>query len=206
MEETRVTLLSKIRNPGANLAWEEFYGLYAPVIINFAMRSGLDRNRAEDVLQETMMALLRLMPAFRYDRKEGLFRNYVLTIVRRKIKRAFEREQVRKEVSLSEIGTNFIIENMPDANAPPPDQQLELLWLQSLSEEALCRVAKEVNREKRTLEIYDAYAVRGRPAEEVAREFGVAVNVVYQVKNRIETRQREELKRLENILDARFEP
>ncbi len=197
MEDTRATLLSKIRHPGAHHAWEEFYRLYGPVILNFARKSGLDGGSGEDVLQETMIALLRIMPDFQYDKNRGRFRNLLIMIVRRKIIKGLRRKYALKEVSLADAGlTPEMLGEIPDESALPADKELDLLWQVSVREEALRRVARDFPADDRTFAVYVDYVQNGLAAKDVARNFGITPNCVYQIKNRVEVLLHDEMARL----------
>jgi RNA polymerase sigma-70 factor (ECF subfamily) len=188
VEDTRATLLSKIRQPGAHRAWEEFYHLYGPIILAYSKKRGLDEKSAEDVLQETMIALMRIMPDFRYDEKRGKFRNYLIGIVRRKIANSLRRKAAieRKEVAMEVLfGPSPVVEGVIDPDMLSPDQAVDLLWVESLHEEAWRRVVKEFPQGDRSVAVYEAYERNGRTASEVARKFGIKVNAVYQIKSRI---------------------
>ena len=179
------------------MAWEEFYRLYGPVILNFSKKSGLDEGSAEDVLQETMMSLLRIMPDFHYDRSRGRFRNLLMTVVRRKINRGLRRKYARVEVSPAEAGlTPEMFDEIPDKTVLPADKELDLMWQVSIHEEALRRVARNFPTEDHTIAVYVDYVQNGRPAPDVARRFGLKPNAVYQIKNRVELRLLEEMRRL----------
>jgi DNA-directed RNA polymerase specialized sigma24 family protein len=41
--------------------------------LRYARKLGLDETQAQDVLQETMVALMRILPEFAYDRNKGSF-------------------------------------------------------------------------------------------------------------------------------------
>jgi hypothetical protein len=50
-----------------------------------ARRAGLDESGAQDVVQETVIAVARKMPGFRYDPQRGSFKQWLLRITHRRI-------------------------------------------------------------------------------------------------------------------------
>jgi DNA-directed RNA polymerase specialized sigma24 family protein len=97
---TEPSLLSRLGSePGAG-DWETFYERYGPVILSFPQQRGLDSHSARDVLQETMIVLVRRLPPFQYDEARGRFRNRLLTIVAHKVREARRRSRVGRETSL----------------------------------------------------------------------------------------------------------
>ena len=58
-------------------------------------------------------------------------------------------------------------------------------WREAVLEEALCRLRRDLMLDERTLNVFFAYVVDCRSASEVAREFGLKENAIYQIKNRL---------------------
>src|SRR4030095_12601844 len=82
---TRRTLLSRLRNLDDQESWRTFFDLYWRLLYNVARRSGLDDAGAQEIVQETVIAVARNMPGFRYDPARGTFRQWLLRITRRRI-------------------------------------------------------------------------------------------------------------------------
>ncbi|MBI3987780.1 MAG: sigma-70 family RNA polymerase sigma factor [Lentisphaerae bacterium] len=203
MQTTRQSLLERMRDASATRAWEEFYELYWGVIVRYAQKQGLNEASAHEVLQETMVTLIRVLPAFRYDRRRGQFRNFLLTIVHRRALSELRRIRRRHEVSLdTPAGEDEepLIERLAEERVPAPSDIMEARWRESLREEALRRVRDDPRVQGRTFEVFRAYAIDGLPAEEVAARFGVKENAVYQIKDRVLKRLRQEVELLRREL------
>src|SRR6266540_3747703 len=82
---TRRTLLSRLRNLDDQESWRTFFNLYWRLLYNVARKSGLDDLAAQEIVQDTVIAVARKMPDFRYDPKRGTFRQWLLRITRRRI-------------------------------------------------------------------------------------------------------------------------
>ncbi|MBP7276210.1 MAG: sigma-70 family RNA polymerase sigma factor, partial [Kiritimatiellae bacterium] len=102
MRTTRQTLLRDARDPENARAWEEFFDQYSGPVQRYAQKLGLSAADASDVLQETMMELIRILPEFHYDRRRGLFRNFVLTIAHHRVQAAWRRRRRLREISWEE--------------------------------------------------------------------------------------------------------
>jgi RNA polymerase sigma-70 factor (ECF subfamily) len=201
MQETRPTLLSKLRKPGEEEAWEEFYRIYGPVILNYSIRHGLDLSGAEDVLQETMIDLLRLLPGFKYDPKLGRFRNFLLSIVHQRILAVVRRLSSQREIPLSQSPDGAsLLDKFADPNALSPGRALDLVWVASLRDEVWQTLSAGDVFDSRTIAVYDAYVLQGCSADEVARRFGMKSNAVHQVKSRVEQRVIAEIKSMQAYL------
>jgi hypothetical protein len=64
---TRASLLARVRDWGDDEGWREFHALYGPLIRNVARQSGLPESEADDVAQETLLAVAKKLPGFEYD-------------------------------------------------------------------------------------------------------------------------------------------
>ena len=190
MQTTRKTLLSKIKDPNNRRAWEEFYDQYAGPVQRYARKLGLGAADAADVLQETMVELIRILPDFKYDRKRGQFRNFVLTIAHHRVQTAWRRRKRRREIALDDAGGPALADSMAGDPGNAPDSEAEQKWREEIFQEALNRLAAEPGLNRRTLDIFRACVIGNRPAAEVARQFGVTPNHVYQIKHRLTGRLR----------------
>ena len=84
---TSETLLNELgRDPGS-VRWEEFAERYAPLIERFvraesaAHGAAIPTHDRDDLVQETLVAVSRALPSFRYDPARGRFRGYLCRIV-----------------------------------------------------------------------------------------------------------------------------
>jgi len=201
VQVTSAGMLEQMKDPTARSAWEEFYRAYWAVIVHYAQKQGLDEAAAQDVLQETMVALLEILPRFTYDPSRGKFRNFLLTIVHRKALAARRRFMARRQVPYDEAtheGGLAPAEVLADEQSPRPSQVFEEQWRESIQVEALRRVRDDPAVRGRTWEVFKAYVIDRKRAGDVAKRFGIAENAVYQIKNRIVRRLREEVRHLTN--------
>lgn len=190
---TRLSLLERLKHGGANADWEHFYKKYSGVILSFARKRGLDEHGACDVLQETMMVVMRRIPTFEYDAAQGLFRNWLLTIVAHKVRESRRRSHVDRLLSMDALpaeGSESLHERLA-SEEPGASENLEDAWRQSLIDEALQRVLTDPRTKPETVAVFRACALEGRPVADVAAEFGLKENAVYQIKNRLMTRLNE---------------
>jgi RNA polymerase sigma-70 factor (ECF subfamily) len=183
MVDTNETLLERLRHAEAHDAWKEFYDLYWGVILRYARKVGLNEHQAEDVLQETMMVLMRQLPEFRYDRGKGRFRNFLLTIVHRKAVAVLRRARRAAADSLKEG-------DAVDGHRAVINAAAERRWKEAVMEEALRTLKAHDAIDARTWAVFQAYALEQLPATEVAEKFGLSPNAVYQIRNRMLRRLR----------------
>src|SRR3984893_2131903 len=82
---TRASLLVRLRDPRDESAWKEFVDLYAPLVYGYARKQGLQDADAADLSQEVLGAVAGAVGRLEYDPHRGAFRNWLFTVVRRKL-------------------------------------------------------------------------------------------------------------------------
>lgn len=187
---TQRSLLNRLKTVPGEADWERFYNKYSAVIVSFARRQGLDDDSALDVLQETMMVMMRKLPGFDYQPERGRFRNWLLTIVMNKSRNAARRAHADRMLSLDATSgddENPLLEKIASDEATA-DEDLEGTWRQCLLEDALHRLLTDPRTQPESIAVFRAVALEGRAVAEVAAEFGIKDNAVYQIKNRLKTR------------------
>jgi len=91
MYTTRTTVLKNIA-AGNEVAWNDLYVIYHPLILSCAMKRGVPVADVDDIIQQVMLALFN-NGKFIYSRqKHGLFRSYLGGIIRHKIYDYFRKQ------------------------------------------------------------------------------------------------------------------
>jgi RNA polymerase sigma factor (sigma-70 family) len=127
-------LLSRLRDLEDSDSWRTFFEMYWQLLYNVARKSGLANDQAEDVVQETVIAVARKMPEFRYDPAKGSFKRWLLLICRRRIQDYFRRLYSSAR-PLQQASEELIsaTENVP-ASTLPPDAEIDGIWEQEWRE------------------------------------------------------------------------
>ena len=194
MIDTDESLLDRLKKPDAHDAWREFYRQYWSAILRYGRKLGLNEHEAEDVLQETMVALMRLLPKFSYNTERGKFRNFLLTIVHRKVHRFIRRRAMGTEVCWQADEAEHSRDTLGQRDVVA--EEAVRRWREVLMEEAVRRVRANTRMQDGTFAVFEAYVLQRLPADEVARRFGLKENAVYQIRNRILRQVRAEVTKL----------
>ena len=186
---TSPTLLRAIAADPESPRWNDFARLYGPVVRRCLARTGaagrpLGAADRDDLVQETFLAVARALPGFRYDPARGRFRGYLATVVRNLVLRRRREEAARPEVAVSETGER---EAAPATTDAERELMLECWTL------ALARVLREHAFTPNAKAVFRAHVLDDRPAADVAAEFRMRPNAVYQVKDRVLRAVRREL-------------
>ncbi len=185
---TRRSLLSRLRNIEDDLSWQDFFDTYWRLIYHVARKSGLTDAEAQDVVQETVIAVARKLPQFRYDPAKGSFKQWLLLITRRRVHDHLRRlyRSVPVERSWPEDLDCVTVEDVPDPDLPP-DSRMEAIWEEEWHEtvlqSALVRLRQEVN--PKHYQVFDFCVLQKVAAPEVARLLGLSRAQVYLAKHRV---------------------
>ena len=114
---TRPSLLKRLKDTDDQQSWQEFNDLYGKLIFGFATKAGLTESEAQEVVQETLIAVAKNLPEFRYDPKVCSFKTWLLNLSHWRVK-----DQLRKRVPAApanhskarETDRTATIERVPD--------------------------------------------------------------------------------------------
>jgi RNA polymerase sigma-70 factor (ECF subfamily) len=184
---TRRSLLSRLRDLGDSDSWRTFFDTYWRLLYNVARKAGLNDTEAQDVVQETVIAVARKMPEFRYDPAKGSFKQWLLLITRRRIHdqlRRVYRARPAAATSAEEVGDAA---GCTPSAFVPPDVQIEAAWEDewraNLFQAALARVRQRVNPKQ--YQVFDYCVLQDVRPSEVVRMLGLNAAQVYLAKHRV---------------------
>lgn len=178
---TRASLLSRLKNWEDTESWRAFFDTYWKLIYGFALRRGLSHDEAQEVVQETVLAVARSIARFQYDPKACSFKTWLLTVTRLKIANQFARRARQPtpaaNPSPDHSGSTPCLHRVPDTPPGPWEQAWDAEWQKNLADVALGRVKRRVSIEQ--YQMFDLFVLKGWPASDVARTLGVTIGHVY---------------------------
>ena len=113
---TRASLLIRLRDVKDDASWSEFDRTYRGLIFGVARRAGLTETEAQEVVQDTLLAVAKKMPTFHYRPGADSFKGWLLQLTRWRIADQFRR---RAREAAAQGGTQ----------APGPARAYERPWL-----------------------------------------------------------------------------
>ena len=198
---TSMTLLRDVASDSQHARWSEFVERYRPMMEAY-LHERFPRVDADDMVQETLVALIKSMPAYRYVPEEtGHFRNYLTGILRHKALRQIRSDRHRAKIAEmllrdAPLGGRANFPNAPQTEIPDDDQS----WRRSLMEIALQQFLSDESIHARTREVFRRVAVNGEKPADVAESFGISRNTVDQIKDRARRRLKDIIKALEEVV------
>jgi RNA polymerase sigma-70 factor (ECF subfamily) len=194
---TRQSLLSRLKSCEDNDSWFDFFHTYWKFIYGIAVRSGLTDAEAQDVVQETIIAVSKQMPKF--DSAKGSFKGWLFQQTKWRIQDQF-RKRMRDSVLVSPPENDEQSNQGIESIASPDDREAiwEDEWQKNLIEAAAQRVKEKVN--PKHFQMFDLYVLKKWPISKVTATLGVNVGQVYIARHRIAGLIKKEIKKLESEL------
>lgn len=193
---TSTTLLKVLGEDAKSPRWTEFAHKYMPVMSSYIARRYpmLD---AEDVIQETLVALVAKLPDYRYAPDEkGHFRNYLIGIVHNKCR---ELDRARRKIADGRDAAKRDAEVAEGLNAET-EGEAEREQMQFVAYEvALQQLLADPKIQAQTKQVFIRTALNDESSDDVAVLFGITRNNVDQIKNRMTAKLRELAKALLDV-------
>jgi RNA polymerase sigma factor (sigma-70 family) len=198
---TRRTLLERLKAWDDHGSWREFFDTYWGLIYGVARQTGLNDAEAQDVVQETIVAVAKNISDFEYDPARGSFKSWLLQQTRWRVQGYFRKRQYQRD------GQRFpreqpldtaVLEQQPAPNDFNLDAAWEAEWERNLLEVALQTVKTRVT--PRQYQLFSLHVLNEIPARVVAQRLGAKLAEVYFAKYRISKLVKQEVKRLEKTI------
>lgn len=170
---TSVSLIRTLADDPQSVRWAELYRLYEEPMRAF-LRQRFPSLEADDLIQETMVALTKRLPDYRYTPDEkGHFRNYLMGILKHK---AMDQLNQRTREAAARSGLQAQPSVQPAEDDTWKDAALEVAIAQLLADESINALHRTVFRH---------VALMHERPESVAATFGLSRSNVDQIKKRM---------------------
>ena len=192
---TRASLLGRLKDREDQASWQEFFDTYWLLIYRVAKKAGLTDAEAQDIVQETVIAMANKLPGFIYDPKVCSFKTWMLRLTRWRIIDTLRKRLLQSAPGADGNGTaTSALDRIPDESPLKLDAVWDEEWEKSLLSAALQRVKPHLKPEH--YQIFDLYALRQLPVSQVAEIMGVSAARIYLIKHRVAALLKQEIKAL----------
>jgi len=200
-DATRSSLVNRLRNWEDHSSWQDFFDRYWKLIYAVAIKAGLTDVEAQDVVQETVVAVAKQMREGGYDRDKSSFKNWLCLITRRRIIDHFRRRTGLKKRPLASEDTNRTdtIARVPDPASLELDAVWDEEWRKNLADAAIERVKDLVSPKQ--FQIFDLAVLKDLPVREVTKLLKVNTAQVYLARHRVSALVKKEVARLEALAE-----
>jgi RNA polymerase sigma factor (sigma-70 family) len=191
---TRASLLLRLRDRRDAAAWDEFVDRYAPLVYGYLRKRGLQDADAADLSQEVFRAVAGAISRLEYDPARGAFRNWLFTVVRRKLAN-WQRDRRNRPEPGIDPATQRLLQECPAPEGGEADWEAE--WERGLFAWACEQVRRDVTEP--TWQAFWRTAFQGQPGKQVAADLGLSVAAVYLARSRV-------LARLKDLVRSAQDP
>ncbi|MFO0938921.1 MAG: sigma-70 family RNA polymerase sigma factor [Gemmataceae bacterium] len=188
MDSTSESLISQLRRPGNDVAWNQFVSIYSQPLYNWLTKKSLQPHDALDIVQQVFVVLVRRLPEFQYD-QAGSFRSWLFGITTN-----IWKNHVRQ--ANRSIGLESDLDNYQSVDRDHDDMYFQKDVFQS----ALAVIRPEFHAE--TWQAFELHGLQGKPAKDVAAELGTTIGAVYASRHRVVTRIRQLLWQMDDSLSS----
>jgi RNA polymerase sigma-70 factor (ECF subfamily) len=186
---TRKSLLARLKNWQDQDSWHEFYKIYQRLIYESALKAGLTNGEAQEVVQETLLAIAKKIAGFNYDPDVGSFRGWLLQITKRRIVDQFRKRRPGNDVSSQ---SDLALDQLPAGAGFEARWNEE--WHLALLDMARALVKRKVTPKQ--YRMFELYVLQQQPLKKVTKTLGVNAAQVYMAKYRITQLLKREMKQL----------
>lgn len=203
---TRHSLLNRLKDWGDQTSWQDFFDTYSRLIYSVAVKARLSDTEAQEVVQETVIAVARKIGEFKADPAHGSFSAWLMRLTRWRIADQFRKRQAGPAPNPSgagetpalrsdETASTGPIERVPDPASLALDEVWHTEWEKHLMSAALERVKQQVS--PRQFQMFDLHVLQNQSVQETARTLQASVASVYMAKHRVARLVKKEVKKLE---------
>jgi RNA polymerase sigma factor (sigma-70 family) len=192
---TREELFDRLRDPDrADAARNEILTMYYPFMYGAVQRISIPRQYHEQVISDVVESLARYLKRFRYNKKSGRFRGYVKRCLKNAWLKTRPHEKTHEQFGFD---PEFL-----DAAAPMGSLLDHTLEDEMRSDEVLRAVEKALAAlNSKHADIARSVLLNGRACAEVAKEFGVSMDNLYQIVSRARVAIKEILDQMDDWPD-----
>lgn len=197
---TRWSMIRCLKDKEDERSWKDFFDTYWRLIYWSAIKAGCSDTEAQEVVQETVICVVRQMEHFRADPTVGSFKGWLLSITRCRVA-----DQLRLRARTRYGG----LSEQTDADTAPDQPQEESLsaqfeeywqaeWERNIMAAAIDRLREKVSPQQ--FKIFHLAVVKQLSVIEVAHALSVNAAQVYLAKHRVGRMLKREVRDLERSL------
>jgi RNA polymerase sigma factor (sigma-70 family) len=186
--ETRASLLIRLKDQADDEAWFEFTEIYRPVIYRLACRKGMQAADADDVVQQVLTAVARVIDRWEADPERARFRTWLNRVATNAIINALSR--CCPDRGSGDSGLQDLLDAQQAADGADSD------FVRIEHRREVFRWAARQVRPEFHPATWDAFwltAVEGRDVDQVAGELQRSRGSVYAARSRVMRRLREKV-------------
>ena len=207
---TRHSLLNRLKDWGDQESWQDFFDTYWRLIYNVAVKAGLTDAEAQEVVQETVIAVARKIAEFKADPAYGSFCAWLMRLTRWRIADQIRtRGKVGVQASACPSGEGTLKRELQPADtgltdtadriANPGVATFETMWSEEWEKNLMATALEQVKRQvsPKQYQMFDLHALQNLSVQHTARTLQVSAASVYMAKHRVSRLLKKAIKELQ---------
>ena len=207
---TRHSLLNRLKDLGDHVSWQDFFETYWRLIYNVAVKAGLTDTEAQEVVQETIIAVARKIAEFKADPAYGSFSAWLMRLTRWRIADQFRRRgkvgvqasacpsgqgAPKRELQPDDTGLTDTVDRIPD----PGGVAFETVWGEEWTKNLMAAALEQVKRQvsPKQYQMFDLHVLQNLSVPDTAQTLQVSVASVYMAKHRVARLLKKAIKELQ---------
>jgi RNA polymerase sigma-70 factor (ECF subfamily) len=195
-DNTRETLLMRLRNQHDQGSWEEFHKIYRPYIYAVIKKMGMHEADCEDILQKVLLKLWEALPTFEYDESQR-FRSWLSKVTSNAVMNFIRSKRAYIE-RLEKAGQEQSLAYLDAIRLPEIEKIADEEWKIYISKLAMQNVTAHFSG--KAMKVFEL-SLSGQSMEAISHELDLTLNSANQLKFRVKERLKKEIQRLKNDLE-----
>lgn len=193
--DTSESLIHRLKDPESTEAWNEFFTLYQPLLVNYFVKCGIERGDSEDLSQDVLLRIAKSAGGFTFDPEKGKFRSWLFTIARN-IKNTYFSRQYRDPKLTSE---SVVLNNIPGPEKDTHEEYWNTEYRRHIFRWACQQIRKEAS--PKAWDIFWGSTVDEESVISLAEKHDISVGAAYAAKSRVAALVRAEIQRITGDID-----
>lgn len=187
--ETRASLLVRLKDRADDEAWSEFAEIYRPLIYRLARGKGLQPADADDLVQQVLVAVARVIDRWQNDPERARFRTWLARVAMNAVINALNRGSPDR--GSGDSGLQEVLDAQPCAADGPASELVRVEHRREVFRWAARQIRPEFHPV--TWDAFWLTAVEGREVDDVTRQLDRSRGSVYAARSRIMRRLKEKV-------------
>lgn len=194
---TRNTLIKRAKSQQDDAAWRELVDLYKPYIYVVIRSMEVPADDADDLLQQTLIAIWKSLPDYQYNPEQAKFRTWLNKVTRNQVLSHFRKKQSHKH-KLEKFVDQGHAQTDDSEQSDIHEAMFSKEWELFLSNAAMRNIEQYFSAN--ALAAFKLF-LEGKDSTQISQELEVNRDSVYKYISRIKAKLTEEIAHLKHDLD-----
>jgi len=180
MQQTRQTLIERLRDKYDEESWQTFTQIYQRYIYVVIRRMNISHSETEDLVQEVLFKIWNKLPDFQYSPDKAKFRTWLSMVIKNKVLNYLESSKSHKNKLDKAAAQEVKLYSEHEV-----DSIIQKEWENYITNMAMERIKGSFPGQ--AIKVFEL-TLEGKSIQEISAELGIKENTVYKSKNRVKAK------------------